>query len=95
MSELSTISCPMCGDLVAPGHPAHRGLLLNRIASLGARVEAHRERSQQLRKKRYSERQTLHRIIDAASMLKLEQALPRLEGTLRGLRFMEREIYHG
>lgn len=47
---MSAIVCHTCGTELADGHPARRGLLINRAASLGARIrelEWHLDRTPQ------------------------------------------------
>lgn len=87
--------CQCCGTDVPVGHPSHRGIMLNAIASLGSKIVQAREHIQQLRSKRWSKQFKEQRERDMRLLAELEARLPVMEGTWYGMRFLEKELYDG
>ena len=84
-----------CGADIAVGNHAHRGTLINAIASLGSKIVQTREHIAQLRSKRWSKQFKEQHERDMALLAQLEAELPEMEGRFAGWRFLERELYHG
>lgn len=102
MNPSSSNAC-VCGRSIPVECPLGRGILINRIASLGSRLVSMRSMIVELTnrcKGKQVGRKTPKAIVDqrardVAHLAALQAELPRVEGTFFGLRFREREIDHG
>lgn len=83
----------VCDGPIPFGHRAHRGLLINTIASLRSNLLTAREQLGALRKKRWSKHHIEQHKKDLAMIRVLEERIPRDEQLLAELQQVNEECY--
>jgi len=86
------LTCRCCGADVPPGHPAHRGLLINEKASLGALLLQARERLNEMQGRRRMKRPAAQQGSEQEIIQALEASISRAEKRLRDLAVAETKV---
>ncbi len=89
----SLIECPTCGDCVTSAREAHRGLLINLLASLNSNLLASREMLTKLQKKRWSKQFAEQHARDLKTIASLQERIARDEELLIKYKEMNQVCY--